>query len=105
MSFVLTDPPTIRIIINMTNRILRCEPDGIPRNYRYYRWQHFSAYGQLIRLLLNNQTIQMDQNSANIDNFKLSGIYVCSATNGVADIHGSTVQTGKVSVRLRGLNY
>ncbi|VDI24677.1 Hypothetical predicted protein [Mytilus galloprovincialis] len=45
----------------------------------------------------------MEQNSANtcIDKFKLSGIYVCSAENGVADIHGSTVQTGEVSVLLQ----
>lgn len=86
----------------MTNRILRCEANGVPRNYRYFRWQHLSEYGQLIRLLPNYQTIRMDQNSANID-FKLSGIYVCSAENGVADTHGSTVQTGEVPVLLQGL--
>lgn len=105
MSFILTDPPTIRIIKNVTKKILRCESDGIPRNYRYHRWQHLSEYGQLIRMFPNTQTIQMEQNNANtsIDKFKLSGIYVCSAENGVADIHGSTVQTGEVSVLLKGM--
>ncbi|CAG2249571.1 CD56 [Mytilus edulis] len=102
-ALILQVPPTIRIIKNVTNKILRCEPDGIPQNYRYHRWQHLSEYGQLIRLLPNKQTILMDQNSAisSTNNFKLSGMYVCSAENGVADIHGSTIQTGKVSVLLQ----
>lgn len=106
LSFILTVPPTIRVIKNVTNRILRCEPDGIPQNYRYYRWQHLSEYRQLIRLLTNNQTIKMEQNSANIDNYKLSGIYVCSANNRVSDINDeSTIQTGEVSVLLQGMIY
>ncbi|XP_071126627.1 uncharacterized protein [Mytilus edulis] len=101
VTLIIQVPPTIRIIKNVTDRILTCEPDGIPQNYRYYRWQHLSEYGQLIRLLPNNPTIQIEQNSANIDNFKLSGIYVCRAENGVADIHGSTIQTGEASVILQ----
>ncbi|CAC5355920.1 unnamed protein product [Mytilus coruscus] len=37
----------------------------------------------------------------NIDNFKLNGIYVCNAENGIPDVHGSIVQSGKVSVLLQ----
>lgn len=48
----------------------------------------------------------MEQNSANIDNYKLSGIYVCSANNRVSDINDeSTIKTGEVSVLLQGMIY
>lgn len=102
MSFILKDPPVITIIKNDKNNILTCELKGIPQNYTYRRWQHLSEYGQIIRWLPKNQTIRIHPRGVNIDNFKLNGIYVCNAENGIQDVHGSIVQTGKFYVLLQG---
>lgn len=45
---------------------------------------------------------QLDSSDDNIDNYQLNGVYECRAENGIADVNGSTVQTGKVHVLLKG---
>lgn len=92
----------ITIIKNVTNNGLTCELDGIPKNYRYKRWHHLSEFGQLIRLLPNNQTLCINPTGVNIDTFKLNGKYVCNAENGIPDENGSIIQSEKVSVLLQG---
>lgn len=100
--FCFTDPPDIHISQNGNEKNLTCQPNGIPKNYTYKKWQHLSEYGKRIRWLPAGPTVEMESQEEHIDNYQMNGIYICSAENGIPNAHGSVVQSGQYSVLLKG---
>ena len=105
----LTDAPTVSVHgltydQNDATRTLTCVPNGNPQSYAYYKWQHKSKYGVLIRelvgwtnglLTLPNITVE--------DRYQDSGEYTCTAGNGIVGKDGNVKQTGSGYVTINGM--
>ena len=88
---------------NEAIRTVTCVHGGNPQLYTYYKWQHKSKYGVLIRdldggtngvLTLPNITVD--------DRYQDSGEYVCTAGNGIVGSNGNVKQTGSGYVIING---
>ena len=107
--FSFTDAPTV-IVSNTTydqneaTRTLACVPIGNPQSYTYYKWQHKSTYGVLIRELDGGTNGVLTLPSIPVkDRYKDSGEYVCTAGNGVVGNDGKVEQTGSGFVNINGM--
>ncbi|VDI31350.1 Hypothetical predicted protein [Mytilus galloprovincialis] len=85
-------------------RTLQCLAYGVPATYSYGRWQHISRFGQHIRYLNPSPegTVTLPTISNKMERYQDNGIYVCTASNRVADSFDNTYQTGKTFVMSNG---
>ena len=108
-TFSFTDPPTVSVsdvtyVQNEAIRTLTCVPVGNPSTYTYYRWQHRSKYGVLIRELDGGQNGVLTVPSIPVeDSYQDSGEYVCTADNDIAGKDGHVKQTGYGYVTINGM--
>jgi len=81
-----------------------CGPVGNPSTYTFYKWQHKSNYGVLIRELdgETNNVLTLP-NIPEQDRYQDSGEYVCTAGNGILGINGRVKQTGSGYVIINGM--
>ena len=82
---------------NEAIRTVACVPVGNPSTYTYYKWQHRSKYGVLIRELDGgtNGVLKLSSNPDPLeDRYQDSGEYVCTAGNGIVGRDGKVKQTG-----------
>jgi hypothetical protein len=78
---------------NEATRKVACAPVGIPSTFIYYKWQHKSKYGVLIRELDGRTNGVPTLPSIPVEDiYQDSGEYVCIAGNGIVltDILGAT---------------
>ena len=88
---------------NEANRTVTCLPVGNPSTYTYYKWQHRSKYGLLIRELDGGQNGVLTLPSIPVeDRYQDSGEYVCTAGNGIVGRDGKIKQTGSGYVTIYG---
>jgi hypothetical protein len=81
-----------------------CVPDGNPQSYTYYKWQHKSKYGALIRELDGGHNGVLTLPSIPVeDRYQDSGEYVCTAGNGIVGSNGNVEQTGPGYVIINGM--
>ena len=98
--FSSTDAPTVSVHgftydQREATRTLTCVPDGNPSIYTYYKWQHKSKHGVLIRELDGGQNGVLTLPSIPVeDRYQDSGEYVCTAGNGIVGRDGKVKQTG-----------
>jgi hypothetical protein len=108
-TFSLTDAPTISVQgftydQSEVTRIVICVPDGNPQSYTYYKWQHKSKYGVLIRELDGGQNGVLIVPSIPVeDRYQDSGEYVCTVGNDIIGRDGSTKQTGSGYIIINGM--
>ena len=106
--FSLTDAPTVSVHgitfdQSESTRAVNCVPVGNPQSYTYYKWQHKSKYGVLIRELDGEQNgVLTLQNISVEDRYQDSGEYVCTADNGIVERDGKVKQTGSGYVIING---
>ena len=82
---------------------MTCVPDGNPRSYTFYKWQHKSKYGVLIRELDGESNGVLTLPDITVDNrYQDSGEYVCTAGNGIVGKNGNVKQTGSDYVNISG---
>jgi hypothetical protein len=83
-----------------------CFPVGNPSIYTFYKWQHKSEYGVLIRELNGgtNGVLTLSSNPDHVeDRYQDSGEYVCIAGNGIVGRDGKVKQTGTGYVIINGM--
>jgi len=89
---------------NEANRTVTCLLVGNPSTYTYYKWQHRSKYGLLIRELDGGQNGVLTLPSIPVeDRYQDSGEYVCTAGNGIVGRDGNVKQTGSGYVTINGM--
>ena len=83
---------------------MTCFPDGNPQSYTFYKWQHKSKYGVLIREF-NGKTngVLTLPNTTEVDRYQDGGEYVCTAGNGIVGRDGKVNQTGSGDVIINGM--
>ena len=107
--FPFTDAPSISVSDatydqNVASRTVTCSPDGNPQSYTFYKWQHKSKYGVLIRELDGGQNGVLTLPSIPVeDRYQDSGEYVCTAGNGIVGRDGRVKQTGSGYVIINGM--
>jgi len=107
--FTLTDAPTVSVHgfsydQSEATRTVHCVPDGNPQSYTYYKWQHKSKYGVLIRELDGGQNGVLKLPSIPVeDRYQDSGEYICTVGNGIVDRDGNVKQTGCGYVIINGM--
>ena len=89
---------------NEATRRVTCFPVGNPSTYTFYKWQHKSKYGVLIRELdgKTNGVLTLPSIPEE-DRYQDSGEYVCTAGNGIAGSDGHVKQTGSGYVTINGM--
>lgn len=102
----MTDAPDI--IVNSytyrqhdADRTVTCKPSGNPDIYTYYKWQHKSRYGELIREFVGNKTLKLPDVPVS-SRYQDSGEYVCIASNGIKDKYNKFEQTGSGYLTVNG---
>jgi hypothetical protein len=106
--FSFTDAPTVSVHgftydQSEAIRTLPCVPDGNPGIYTYYKWQHKSKHGVLIRELDGGQNGVLTLPSIPVeDRYQDSGEYICTAGNGIAGRIGKVKQTGSDYLVING---
>ena len=89
---------------NEPTRTVTCVPVGNPQSYTFYKWQHRSKYGVLIRELDRGQHSVLTLPSIPVENrYQDSGEYVCTADNGIVGRDGRIKQTGFGYVIINGM--
>ena len=105
----LTDAPTVTVSNtnfqqNKANRTVACVLVGNPSTYTYYKWQHKSKYGVLIRQLDGGTNGVLTLPSIPVeDRYQDSGEYVCTADNDIVGRDGRKKQTGSGYVTINGM--
>jgi hypothetical protein len=104
-----TDAPTVTVSDttydqNKAIRTVTCVPDGNPQLYTYYKWQHKSKYGVLIREVDGGTNGVLTLPSIPVeDRYQDSGAYVCTAGNDIVGKDGNVKQTGSGYVIINGM--
>jgi hypothetical protein len=81
-----------------------CVPVGNPGTYIFYKWQHKSTNGVLIRELDGKTNGELTLPSIPVeDRYQDSGEYVCTAGNGIVGSDGRIKQTGSGYVIINGM--
>ena len=83
---------------------MTCVLDSNPQSYNYYRWQHKSKYGVLIRELDGETNGVLTLPNIPVeDRYQDSGEYVCTAGNGIVGQDGRVKQTDSGYVIINGM--
>ena len=91
---------------NEAIRTVTCVHGGNPQLFTYYKWQHKSKYGVLIRELDGgtNGVLTLSSNPDPVeDRYQDSDEYVCTAGNGIVGRDGKVKQTGTGYVTINGM--
>ena len=108
-AFPFTDAPTVTVSDttferNEDTRTLSCVTVGNPSTATFYKWQHKSKYGVLIRELDGGTNGVLTLPSIPVeDRYQDSGEYVCTAGNDIAGRNGKIKQTGSGYVIINGM--
>jgi hypothetical protein len=108
-TFSSTDAPTVSVsgvtyAQGEATIIVTCVPDGNPQSYTFYKWQHKSRYGVLIRELDGGQNGVLTLPNITVeDKYQDSGEYVCTVGNGIVGRDGKVEQTGSGYVNINGM--
>ncbi|XP_071144179.1 uncharacterized protein [Mytilus edulis] len=99
VNVIVNYAPGVKMLLG-ENRI-DCFPDGFPDAYTFYRWEHQSEIGEHIRYIngLGNGILILQTLP---QRYQISGIYVCTVSNGIADTNGRMFQKGFTSVNYQG---
>ena len=106
--FSFTDAPTVSVHgitydQKEATRTVICVPVGNPNRYDFYKWQHKSKYGVLIRELDGGHNGVLTLPSIPVeDRYQDSGEYICTAGNGIVGRNGKIKQTGSGDVKING---
>ena len=106
--FSFTDAPTVSVHgitydQKEATRTVICVPVGNPNRYDYYKWQHKSKYGVLIRELDGGHNGVLTLPSIPVeDRYQDSGEYMCTAGNGIVGRNGKIKQSGSGDVKING---
>ncbi|XP_071148727.1 uncharacterized protein [Mytilus edulis] len=86
------------------SRTLQCLAYGVPAQYFYGRWQHISHFREHIRYLnpFHDGKVTLPPIANKMERYQDNGIYVCTASNRVADSFDNIYQTGKTFVMSNG---
>jgi len=107
--FAFTDAPFVTVSDatyeqNETTRTVACVPVGNPSINTFYKWQHKSRYGVLIRELDGETNGVLTLPNIPVeDKYQESGEYVCTAGNGIVGRDGKIKQTGCGDVMINGM--
>ncbi|CAC5380192.1 unnamed protein product [Mytilus coruscus] len=78
---------------------LDCIPDGEPKNYTFYDWEHRSEFNEHIRRIHGTPEGQLIIKNSQIRKAtEDDGIYVCTVSNGIANLKGSFRQEGQIYI-------
>jgi hypothetical protein len=108
-AFTFKDAPSISVRDAIyeeheATRTVACLPVGNPTTYTYYKWQHKSKYGALIRELDGGQNGVLTLPNIPVeDRYQDNGEYVCTAGNGIVGRDGKVIQTGYGYVTINGM--
>ncbi|OPL33602.1 hypothetical protein AM593_10643, partial [Mytilus galloprovincialis] len=86
------------------SRTLQCLAYGVPATYSYGPWKHLSYFGEHIRYLNASPDgkVTLPPIANRMERYQDYGIYLCTASNRVADSFGNSFQTGKIFVMSNG---
>ena len=107
--FSSTDAPAVTVNgvtydQNKAIRTVTCVPVGNPSTYTYYKWQHRSKYGVLIRELDGGQNGVLILPNIPVENiYQDNGEYVCTGDNGIVGRDGRVKQIGSGYVIIHGM--
>ncbi|CAC5424099.1 HMCN [Mytilus coruscus] len=109
LEIIVTFPPVVQneTVVFETNslpRTLQCKVLGVPDNYTFSKWLHYTYSNQQIRILdgLGNGTLILPNNDREKHMYEDTGIYICNVTNNIPDEGGYIWQTGKIKVIVAG---
>lgn len=86
-----------------SKRTLQCIADGNPKNYTYGNWEHISVFNEHIRIIHQRTENLILPIQEKRNRYQDSGIYVCSVSNGVPNVHGEYFQKGHSFVVSKGI--
>ncbi|CAC5424089.1 HMCN [Mytilus coruscus] len=109
LEIIVTYPPVVQneTVVFGTNswpRTLECKVLGVPDNYTFSKWLHYTYSNQQIRILdgLGNGTLILPNNERAKLMYEDTGIYICNVTNNIPDEGAHKWQTGKIKVIVAG---
>ena len=108
-AFSFADAPTVSVSganydQNEAIRTLICIPDGNAQSYTYYKWQHKSKYGALIRELDGGPNGVLTLPSIPVeDRYQDSWEYEYIVDNGIVGRDGKRKQTGSGDATINGM--
>ncbi|XP_071175229.1 protein CEPU-1-like [Mytilus edulis] len=83
VTYEMTDP----------TRIINCTADGYPDTYTFYKWQHRSLYGHIIRELDGDTILTLPLVPTTL-RYQDNGEYVCTVSNGIQGPDGVEKRQG-----------
>ncbi|CAC5426686.1 unnamed protein product [Mytilus coruscus] len=91
--------PDVQVIARKHS--LDCIATGLPQTYTFKKWDHQSEQGEHVRFLngLHNGTLNLKMLKLK---YQISGIYICTVSNGIPDVNGSLFQMGFTSLQYTG---
>ncbi|CAC5399799.1 unnamed protein product [Mytilus coruscus] len=108
-SVIVMHAPDVTILyenytVNANSRKLICLPKGVPPNYTFFQWQHKSEYGDHIRFLSGSEDgiLQLPKNENFNTQYYDNGVYVCTVSNGIPGISGTSNRTAAVYLSISG---
>lgn len=90
-------------VINYNNGTLLCNATGNPNIYKYLQWEHRSRTNKHIRYVDGRKNgYLLIPNLTGLPWYSKSGIYACSAENGITSNH-KLHRTGSIQVDFEGM--
>ncbi|XP_076110683.1 neural cell adhesion molecule 1-like isoform X2 [Mytilus galloprovincialis] len=95
-------PPDVsvsNVTYNMTDptRTINCTADGYPNTYTFYKWQHKSLYGHIIRELDGDTILTLPLVPTTL-RYQDNGEYVCTVSNGIQGPEGVEKRQGAAKI-------
>lgn len=100
-------PPDVSVF-NVTydmkdpTRTINCTVDGYPDTYTFYKWQHRSLHGRIIREL-DGDTILTLPAVPTLLRYQDNGEYVCIVSNGIQGTDGTEKRKGAAKITVYGI--
>ncbi|VDI48726.1 Hypothetical predicted protein [Mytilus galloprovincialis] len=107
-SLIVFYPPSVYLeykifSVNESRRDIHCKGGGIPNNLTFSRVEHTSNFNEHIRFLeVSSDGIATLPFLNEIDRYQDTGVYSCSASNGVSDMEGNKFQRGEAQLVFDG---
>ncbi|XP_071175227.1 irregular chiasm C-roughest protein-like isoform X2 [Mytilus edulis] len=87
VTYEMTDP----------TRTINCTAYGYPDTYTYYKWQHMSLYGIIIRELEGDTILTLPLVPTTL-RYQDNGEYVCTVSNGIKGTNGVEKRKGAAQI-------
>ena len=84
---------------------LECNASGVPSEYQFGIWKHFSPSMQFIRNLNGSKDGKLILPRGSEFRYEDSGIYICNVTNYIPDENGKIWQSGMINVTIEGKTF